>query len=129
MTNSETRPLLQWSAAMAMSGTIGAVVLESGAAAPAVAFARCFVGGALLVLWCLSCGWLQAWRPSRRDLGLAVLGGLFLVGNWVLLFPSFARSSITITPVVYPAKPLILVGLAAAFLGEKVAKSPLARAG
>ncbi|MGW4065518.1 DMT family transporter [Amycolatopsis sp. NPDC004747] len=129
MTNSETRPLLQWSAAMAMSGTIGAVVLESGAAAPAVAFARCFVGGALLVLWCLSRGWLQAWRPSRRDLGLAVLGGLFLVGNWVLLFASYALSSISVSTVVYHTQPLILVGLAAAFLGEKVAKSHLARAG
>jgi drug/metabolite transporter (DMT)-like permease len=128
MTNSETRPLLQWSAAMAMSGTIGAVVLESGAAAPAVAFARCFVGGALLVLWCLSRGWLQAWRPSRRDLGLAVLGGLFLVGNWVLLFASYALSSISVSTVVYHTQPLILVGLAAAFLGEKVAKSHLARA-
>ncbi|MEU7791657.1 DMT family transporter [Amycolatopsis sp. NPDC049159] len=128
MTNSETRPLLQWSAAMAMSGTIGAVVLESGAAAPAVAFARCFVGGALLVLWCLSRGWLQSWRPSRRDLGLAVLGGLFLVGNWVLLFASYALSSISVSTVVYHTQPLILVGLAAAFLGEKVAKSHLARA-
>jgi drug/metabolite transporter (DMT)-like permease len=128
MTNSETRPLLQWSAAMAMSGTIGAVVLESGAAAPAVAFARCFVGGTLLVLWCLARGWLPAWRPSRRDLGLAVLGGLFLVGNWVLLFASYALSSISVSTVVYHTQPLILVGLAAAFLGEKVAKSHLARA-
>src|SRR3954451_2290067 len=129
MTNSETRPLLQWSAAMAMSGTIGAVVLESGAAAPAVAFARCFVGGTLLVLWCLSRGWLLSWRPSRRDLRLAVLGGLFLVGNWVLLFASYALSSISVSTVVYHTQPLILVGLAAAFLGEKFAKSHLVRAG
>ncbi|WP_328614606.1 DMT family transporter [Amycolatopsis sp. NBC_00355] len=129
MMNSETRPLLQWTAAMAMSGTIGAVVLESGAAAPAVAFARCFVGGTLLVLWCLARGWLQAWRPSRRDLGLAVLGGLFLVGNWVLLFASYALSSISVSTVVYHTQPLILVGLAAAFLGEKFAKSHLIRAG
>lgn len=128
MTNSETRPLLQWSAAMAMSGTIGAVVLESGAAAPAVAFARCFVGGTLLVLWCFARGWLPSWRPSKRDLGLAVLGGLFLVGNWVLLFASYALSSISVSTVVYHTQPLILVGLAAAFLGEKVAKSHLARA-
>lgn len=128
MTNSGTRPLLQWSAAMAMSGTIGAVVLESGASAPAVAFARCVVGGTLLVLWCLARGWLQTWRPTRRELGLAVLGGLFLVGNWVLLFASYALSSISVSTVVYHTQPLMLVGLAATFLGEKITRSQLIRA-
>ncbi|GAA4548382.1 DMT family transporter [Amycolatopsis samaneae] len=125
----EKRPLLQWSAAMALSGTIGAVVLESGAAAPAVAFARCLVGGVLLLLWCAARGWLHTWRPTRRDLLLAVLGGVFLVGNWVLLFASYALSSISVSTVVYHTQPLILVGLAAAFLGEKVTKNHLVRAG
>ncbi|WP_328607600.1 DMT family transporter [Amycolatopsis sp. NBC_00345] len=129
MKNPESRPLLQWSAAMALSGTIGAVVLESGAAAPAVAFARCVVGGVLLVLWCLARGWLWTWRPTRRDLLLAALGGVLLVGNWVLLFASYALSSIGVSTVVYHTQPLILVGLAAAFLGEKVSKTHLARGG
>ncbi|WP_051792960.1 DMT family transporter [Amycolatopsis jejuensis] len=129
MTNPESRPALQWSAAMALSGTIGAVVLESGAAAPAVAFARCLVGGVLLVVWSLSRGWFRAWRPTRRDLLLAVAGGLLLVGNWVLLFASYALSSISVSTVVYHTQPLILVGLAAVFLGEKVGRSHLTRAG
>ena len=129
MTNPETRPLLQWSAAMALSGTIGAVVLESGASAPVVAFMRCLVGGLLLVLWSVARGWLQVWRPTRRDLALAVLGGVFLVGNWVLLFASYALSSISVSTVVYHTQPLILVGLAAAFLGEKISKNHLVRAG
>ncbi|MBB4685154.1 DMT family transporter [Amycolatopsis jiangsuensis] len=129
MTNSESRPLLQWSAAMALSGTIGAVVLASGAAAPAVAFARCLVGGLLLVVWCLARGWFRGWRPPRRDIVTAVLGGLLLVGNWVLLFASYALSSISVSTVVYHTQPLILVGLAAVFLGEKVSRSHLARAG
>ncbi len=129
MTNPETRPLLQWSAAMALSGTIGAVVLESGAAAPAVAFMRCLVGGLLLVVWAGSRGWLHTWRPTRRDLLLAVLGGVFLVGNWVLLFASYALSSISVSTVVYHTQPLILVGLAAAFLGERISKNHLVRAG
>ncbi|MEV4601585.1 DMT family transporter [Amycolatopsis sp. NPDC049253] len=129
MRNPETRPVLQWSAAMALSGTIGAVVLESGAAAPAVAFARCLVGGVLLVVWCLARGYFRGWHPTRRDLLLAALGGVLLVANWVLLFTSYALSSIGVSTVVYHTQPLILVGLAAAFLGEKVAKTHLARAG
>lgn len=129
MKNPESRPALQWSAAMALSGTIGAVVLESGAAAPAVAFARCLVGGVLLVVWSLARGWFHDWRPTRSDLLLAVAGGLLLVGNWVLLFASYSLSSIGVSTVVYHTQPLILVGMAAMFLGEKVGRSHLVRAG
>lgn len=118
---------------MALSGTIGVVVLESGADAPAVAFARCAVGGLLLLVWCAARGWL---RPdalttalSRRDLGLAVLGGVLLVGNWVLLFASYSLSSISVSTVVYHTQPLLLVGLAALLLGERFTRGQLGRAG
>lgn len=131
----DSRALMQWTTAMALSGTIGAVVLESGAQAPAVAFARCLVGGLLLVIWCAARGWLRpsALRSpssglSRRDLGLAVLGGVLLVGNWVLLFTSYALSSISISTVIYHTQPLLLVGLAAVVLGEKVTGNHLVRA-
>ncbi|WP_106178900.1 DMT family transporter [Prauserella shujinwangii] len=116
---------------MALSGTIGAVVVESGAAASAVAFARCLVGGLLLVLWGLARGRLGRARPAaltRRELGLAALGGVLLVGNWVLLFASYALSSLSVSTVVYHTQPLLLVGLAAVLLREKVTRSHLARA-
>lgn len=115
---------------MALSGTIGAVVLESGAQAPAVAFARCLVGGLLLVLWCAARGWLRqgVLGLSRRDLGLAVIGGVLLVGNWVLLFASYSLSSIGVSTVVYHTQPLLLVGLAAVLLGERINRGHLGRA-
>ena len=123
-------PLWRWTAAMAMSGTIGAVVLESGADAPAAAFARCLVGGLLLVIWCAARGWLRptALGISRRDLGLIVLGGVLLVANWVLLFAAYSLSSISISTVVYHTQPLLLVGLAAVLLGERITRSHLVRA-
>lgn len=122
--------MAQWSTAMALSGTIGAVVVASGAAAPAVAFARCLVGGLLLVAWCAARGWLHpsALRLSRRDLLLACFGGIMLVGNWVLLFASYALSSISVSTVVYHTQPLLLLGLAAVVLREKLAKGHVVRA-
>lgn len=118
---------------MALSGTIGAAVLQSGAEAPAVAFARCLVGGLLLTVWCIARGWL---RPAvlragltRRDLALAVLGGLFLVSNWVLLFASYSLSSISVSTVVYHTQPLLLVGLAAILLRERITGNQLLRTG
>ncbi|MEU6643851.1 DMT family transporter [Saccharomonospora sp. NPDC046836] len=123
-------PLPRWTAAMALSGTIGAVVLESGAQAPAVAFARCLVGGLILAVWCAARGWLRprAWTLTKRDLGLAALGGVLLVGNWVLLFASYALSSISVSTVVYHTQPLLLVALAALVLGERFTRGHLARA-
>lgn len=124
-------PLMRWTAAMTLSGTIGAVVMESGAAAPAAAFARCLVGGLLLVVWSAARGWLRpaALGISRRDLGLIVLGGVLLVVNWVLLFASYSLSLISVSTVVYHTQPLLLVGLAAVLLGERITRGHVARAG
>ncbi len=115
---------------MALSGTIGAVVVESGADAPAAAFARCLIGGLLLVVWSSARGWLLPTLRglSMRDLTMIVLGGVLLVLNWVLLFTSYALSSISVGTVVYHAQPLLLVGLAAALLGERITRSHLLRA-
>ncbi len=123
-------PLVQWTAAMALSGTIGAVVVESGAEAPAAAFARCLVGGLLLIVWSSARGWLLPTLRglSSRDLGMIMLGGVLLVLNWVLLFTSYALSSISVGTVVYHTQPLLLVGLAAALLGERITRSHLMRA-
>ncbi|WP_246843034.1 DMT family transporter [Allokutzneria sp. NRRL B-24872] len=111
------RATLEWAGAMALSGTIGVAVVESGAAAPAVAFARCLVGGLLLALWCAWKGWLSL---SARDLHLAALGGVLLVANWVLLFASYSHSSVSVATVVYHTQPFLLLGLAGVVLGEKV---------
>lgn len=129
-TGTDRAALLRWSGAMALSGTIGATVVESGASAPVVAFARCLIGGLLLAAWCAARGWLRPGRLriTRRDLGLAVLGGVLLVGNWVLLFASYALSSISVATVVYHTQPLLLVGLAALLLGEKIVPSQAVRA-
>ncbi|MCP2260087.1 Threonine/homoserine efflux transporter RhtA [Streptoalloteichus tenebrarius] len=112
---------------MVLSGTIGVAVTESGAAPFTVAFARCLVGGLLLVLWCAARGWL---RPGRlplggHDLGLAALGAVLLVGNWVLLFAAYGRASLSVATVVYHTQPFLLLGLAVAVLGERVARRDL----
>nr|BFE96846.1 hypothetical protein GCM10020185_73820 [Pseudomonas brassicacearum subsp. brassicacearum] len=56
---------------------------------------------------------------TRTTFLLAVLSGVAIVGNWVLLFASYSRASIAIGTAVYNVQPFMLVGLAALFLGEK----------
>jgi RarD protein len=114
-----TRGTVQMSAAMAILGTIGGFVVWSGLPAQDVVFWRCVFGAATLLLICAAKGYLRRELFTRRVLGLAALGGVAIVANWLLLFAAYSRASIAIATVVYNTQPFILVGLGALFLGER----------
>ncbi|NVZ37562.1 DMT family transporter [Pseudomonas sp. 21615526] len=107
-------------AAMLISGTIGWFVLVSGVPVVEVVFWRCVIGALTLLVVCWLLGYLRLDLLDYRKLGLAMLSGVAIVGNWLLLFESYARASISISTAVYNVQPFMLVMLAAVFLGEKI---------
>ncbi|MGY2135082.1 DMT family transporter [Pseudomonas reactans] len=113
-------------AAMLISGTIGWFVLVSGVSVIEVVFWRCVIGGLTLLLVCALLGYLRLDLLSWAKLGLAMLSGVAIVGNWLLLFESYSRASIAISTAVYNVQPFMLVMLAAVFLGEKITVQKLA---
>jgi len=113
-------------AAMLISGTIGWFVLVSGVSVIEVVFWRCVIGGLTLLLVCALLGYLRLDLLSWAKLGLAMLSGVAIVGNWLLLFESYSRASIAISTAVYNVQPFMLVMLAALFLGEKITVQKLA---
>ncbi|PMV25384.1 MULTISPECIES: DMT family transporter [unclassified Pseudomonas] len=113
-------------AAMLISGTIGWFVLVSGVSVIEVVFWRCVIGGLTLLLVCALLGYLRLDMLSWTRLGLAMLSGVAIVGNWLLLFESYSRASIAISTAVYNVQPFMLVMLAAVFLGEKITVQKLA---
>ncbi|WP_226476040.1 DMT family transporter [Pseudomonas sp. MWU16-30323] len=113
-------------AAMLISGTIGWFVLVSGVPVVEVVFWRCVIGALTLLVVCGLLGYLRLDLLSYTKLGLAMLSGVAIVGNWLLLFESYARSSISISTAVYNVQPFMLVLLAAVFLGEKITVQKLA---
>ncbi len=120
MDNSLRRGSLEMIGAMLISGTIGWFVLVSGQPVLDVVFWRCVFGAATLLAICAAMGFLRAGLLTRTTFLLAVLSGVAIVGNWVLLFASYSRASIAIGTAVYNVQPFMLVGLAALFLGEKI---------
>ena len=94
--------------AMALSGTIGLLVVESGLPALWVVWLRCLFGGLGLAAW-------VAWA---REWGWLGVGGVALVCNWVGLFSAYRYSSIAVATVVYHVQPFVLLVLAAVFQGE-----------
>ncbi|MBW4793543.1 DMT family transporter [Pseudomonas tolaasii] len=113
-------------AAMLISGTIGWFVLVSGVSVIEVVFWRCVIGGLALLLVCALLGYLRLELLTWATFGLAMLSGVAIVGNWLLLFESYSHASIAISTAVYNVQPFMLVLLAAVFLGEKITLQKMA---
>jgi len=120
------RGTLEMVAAMLISGTIGWFVLLSGLPVLDVVFWRCVFGALTLLLVCALLGHLRPGLLNRVTLMLAVVSGVAIVGNWLLLFASYSRASISIGTAVYNVQPFMLVILAALLLGEKLTLQKLA---
>nr|WP_309086739.1 DMT family transporter [Chelativorans sp.] len=119
------RGVAEMTGAMVISGTIGLLVVLSAQPVFNVVFFRCLFGAVTLLVVCAVLGLLRPDVISKRAFALALLGGAAIVFNWVLLFASFSRASISIATAVYNTQPFMLVGLGALFLREKVTLAKL----
>ncbi|SFA90714.1 EamA domain-containing membrane protein RarD [Collimonas sp. OK607] len=117
--NKKVSGTVEMTAAMIISGTIGWFVVVSGQPILDVVFWRCVFGAATLLLVCAGLGLLRG-AINWRLLALAALGGVAIVINWLLLFTSYSRASISIATAVYNTQPFMLVGLGAVFFSERL---------
>ncbi|MFB9981904.1 DMT family transporter [Mesorhizobium kowhaii] len=122
--NDTVRGTVEMSAAMAILGTIGWFVVLSGQPIMDVVFWRCAFGAVTLLVICAGLGLLRN-RLSLRVVGLAALGGVAIVVNWLLLFSAFSRASISIATAVYNTQPFMLVGFGALFFAERLTLTKL----
>ncbi|MET9727146.1 DMT family transporter [Streptomyces zaomyceticus] len=121
----ETRGTVELTLAMVLSGTLGVFVVESGASPFEVVFFRCLFGAAALGAYSLARGFFTGHGFTGRKLGLATLGGVFIVFNWVFLFEAYEATSISLATVVYHTQPFFLVLLGAVFLRERISAGKL----
>ncbi|KRD18393.1 multidrug DMT transporter permease [Acidovorax sp. Root267] len=120
----KTQGTLEMGTAMAISGTIGWFVVESGLPALNVVFWRCVFGAATLAAVCAAMGLLRGvltWRTAAW----AALGGVAIVTNWLLLFGAYAHASISIATAVYNTQPFMLVVFGALLFGERITPAKL----
>ncbi|KIQ33825.1 multidrug DMT transporter permease [Variovorax paradoxus] len=113
------RGALEMSAAMVISGTIGWFVVRFDQPLVDVLFWRCVFGAATLFVACAALGVLRR-GLTPRTFALAAFGGVALVANWLLIFASFSRASISIATAVYNTQPFMLVALGALFFSERL---------
>ncbi|MFE7116944.1 DMT family transporter [Streptomyces sp. NPDC057654] len=118
--NKESRGAIQLTAAMLLSGTLGVFVVQSGASPFNVVFFRCVFGAVFLGLYCLIRGLFKNHGFTPKKLGLAALGGVFIVFNWAFLFESYQATSISVATVVYHTQPFFVVLLGAILFRDKI---------
>ncbi|MGW0137127.1 DMT family transporter [Streptomyces sp. NPDC003299] len=114
------RGTAQLTTAMVLSGTLGVFVVESGASPFDVVFFRVLFGALALGGYVAARGWLRDHGFTPRTFGLAVLGGVFIVFNWVFLFSSYENTSISVATVVYHTQPFYVVLLGALLFRERL---------
>ncbi|MEU0006631.1 DMT family transporter [Streptomyces sp. NPDC006314] len=116
----ENKGTAQLAIAMVLSGTLGVFVVESGASPFNVVFFRVLFGALALGSYVAARGWLRGHGFTPRTFGLAVLGGVFIVFNWILLFQSYENTSISVATVVYHTQPFYVVLLGALLFRERL---------
>ncbi len=119
MISRSARGAAEMTAAMVISGTIGLFVVLSEQPVFNVVFWRCAIGALTLTVACLAMGIFRPKAITRRQLFLAILGGVAIVINWVLLFAAFPRASISVATAVYNTQPFMLVALGMIVLQER----------
>lgn len=125
MASMRARGAAEMTAAMLISGTIGLFVVLSGQSVFNVVFWRCAIGAGTLVLVCVAMGLFRRGMITRRQLGLAALGGIAIVVNWLFLFAAYPRASISIATAVYNTQPFMLVAMGTIFLRERPTRAAL----
>ncbi|MCB5165110.1 DMT family transporter [Streptomyces bambusae] len=118
--STETRGSVELTLAMILSGTLGVFVVESGASPFNVVFFRCLFGAIALGLYCLVRGFFKNHGFTAKKIGLAALGGVFIVFNWAFLFESYEATSISVATVVYHTQPFYVVLLGALLFRDKI---------
>jgi len=126
MISDQKRGAMDMTAAMLISGTIGFFVLSSGLDPVTLVFWRCIFGAATLVAICLWLGLFHRTAMTGRQLLWAILGGMAIVANWLLLFAAYPYVSISIATTVYNTQPFMLLVLGGLVFGERVSAGKLA---
>lgn len=94
--------------AMAISGSIGLFVNLIELNALNIVFFRCLIGVVCLGFYVLLAQ-RKGFKAILTDWPYILLGGLFLVFNWVFLFSAFIETSITVAVSIYYLAPIFIM--------------------
>lgn len=115
-------PFVPLMLSMVVFGTIGVFRRYTPVPSGILAMLRGFIGAAFLVLLMR----IKGHRPDRAGIRTAlfplILSGVFLGGNWILLFEAYRYTSVAVATLCYYMEPVILLMVAPLFLHEPLSR-------
>ena len=112
--------MVEMTAAMILSGSLGYFVVASGLTADQAVFYRCLLGAYFLGVYGLYRGNLNFQAISPKYWALCLFCGVAIPVNWVMLFTAYQLSSISISTAVYHTQPFFLLFLGVVFLRKRL---------
>jgi drug/metabolite transporter (DMT)-like permease len=122
---SERRGILSFTVAMSLSGTIGIFVTEAGTDPFTTVFWRCLFAAGILLIYAAAKGLLKPPYPRWQLIAGALMGGVFLVANWLALFAAFRHIPVGLATLLYNVSPFFALLFATIFLGERPGWQPV----
>lgn len=117
--------ILQLTLGMAVVGTVGVFMEESGQGPVDAVFFRCVFGALVLLAFCAARGWLHGLHLAPRQWALILFGGVCIVLNWVAFFAAIRHTSIAFATIVYHVQPFWVVLAGAVLFGERLSGQKL----
>ncbi|RYL91674.1 DMT family transporter [Sporolactobacillus sp. THM19-2] len=106
--------------AMAIFGSIGYFSRLSGLPSMELVFVRCISATVFLTAYWLLSGHYKQEKWERKETAVIILGGVFLVLNWIFFFASFEKTAITVGISIYNLAPILVLIIGWIFFRERI---------
>lgn len=117
--------IIEHTIAMAIAGTIGAFVVESGQSAINAVFARCLIGSVIIALYVYFKKSFRGMEFGKDNYIFIFMVSVCIVLNWVLLFKSYRYAPIGIVTVIYHMGPIFAFIVGTIFYSERISLARL----
>lgn len=111
---------IKLSIAMTIFGSIGFFSPLTGLPSMELVFVRCISATVFLTAYWLISGHYKREKWQRKEMTTIVIGGIFLVLNWIFFFASFEKTAITVAISIYNLAPILVLVIGWIFFKDRI---------
>jgi drug/metabolite transporter (DMT)-like permease len=105
---------------MTIFGSIGFFSRLSGLPSLELVFVRCISATVFLTAYWLISGNYKQKTWQKKEMTAILIGGVFLVLNWIFFFASFEKTAITVAISIYNLAPIIVLIIGWIFFKDRI---------
>lgn len=111
---------IKLSIAMTIFGSIGFFSRLTGLPSMELVFVRCISATVFLTAFWLISGHYKQEKWQKKEMTTIIIGGIFLVLNWIFFFASFEKTAITVAISIYNLAPILVLVIGWIFFKDRI---------